>query len=157
MWPWQKDALWTVFLICSKLIQRPTARLTRIPPQMWEHIVEMVPVENLGRNPGTAASVDVAHSLEMWSVKHEVASLRADAAASKQERSRLQRGTAELQASNERLQHAMSGCRANNAVLERQIVALKRQLKEKEIENVQLLAAIGMEACNTMQLGCNTE
>jgi hypothetical protein len=146
MWPWQKDALWTVFLICSKLIQRPTARLRRIPPQMWEHIVEMVPVEKLGRSPGTAASIGVAHSLEMWSVKHEVAGLRADAAAFKQELSRLKRGSAELQASNERLKHAMSGCRADNAVLERKIVALERQLKEKDIENVQLLAAIGMEA-----------
>jgi hypothetical protein len=49
LWPWNKDALWTVFLICNRLMQMPNLRLSQMPPEMWESILEMIAVEDLGK------------------------------------------------------------------------------------------------------------
>jgi hypothetical protein len=54
LWPWNKTALWSVYLICNRLIRKPTLRLKRIPPQMWETILGMIAVKDLGHKPGNA-------------------------------------------------------------------------------------------------------
>jgi hypothetical protein len=78
VWPWAREALHTVLLIGAKLILRPTARLERIPPQMWLLILELIAIDELGRAPDTNPSADVVHSLEVWSMKHALADANAE-------------------------------------------------------------------------------
>jgi hypothetical protein len=49
LWPWNKNALWTVFLICNRLMQTPTFGLSQMPPEMWESILGMIAVKDLGQ------------------------------------------------------------------------------------------------------------
>jgi len=100
VWRWQKAAIQTVLLIGARSSLRPSHNIPEIPNELLLLSLEMVAVTDLGRKPGAPAPAEVAVSVAVWSVKHEMAEakmcstaiekeLREEVAMLKQENARL--------------------------------------------------------------------
>jgi hypothetical protein len=101
---WARDALHMVFLIGTKLIERPSSRLPKIPPQLWLMILELVQVDELGRCKDVPPSFDTVRSLEIWQVKHRLEETRLVA-------QQASRRVLEVEADNARLRSELTAAR----------------------------------------------
>ena len=81
LYTWNMDALFTIMLVCNKLIKFPQdVLLSKIPPQIWWVIIELINVNYIGRrhNIGRCWSTEKSSELEMdkYMLMHEDTKLR---------------------------------------------------------------------------------